>query len=97
MGLLLAELRFNAASGPCWDLALLLLTRRQASLGLPGRYHLQRLLTAREEDALEVAPPANTEALEAYAEGTASQLLFLQVSTLDASPDVYWSLLQVGC
>jgi len=43
------------------------------------RYRLQRIITAREEDLLRTAAPESVEALESYAEGTASQLLYLQL------------------
>ncbi|KAK9803446.1 hypothetical protein WJX73_001804 [Symbiochloris irregularis] len=50
----------------------------QISLGLPDRYHLQRIVSAREKDALSPVPPGSCRELEDYAEGTMSQLLFLQ-------------------
>lgn len=43
------------------------------------RYRLQKIIGTRETDLLETDPPATLEQLEAYAEGTASQLLQLQV------------------
>ena len=43
------------------------------------RYRLQKILNVREHDMLESDPPASLHALEEYAEGTASQLLQLQV------------------
>jgi NADH dehydrogenase [ubiquinone] 1 alpha subcomplex assembly factor 6 len=43
------------------------------------RYRLQRVVTAREEDMLRTQPLADLAAAEAYAEGTASQLLYLQL------------------
>ena len=43
------------------------------------RYRLQKILNVREHDMLESDPPATLQALEEYAEGTASQLLQLQV------------------
>ncbi len=43
------------------------------------RYRLQRIVDAREQDLLQPGQPVETAQLEAYAEGTASQLLYLQV------------------
>ena len=43
------------------------------------RYRLQRVVSAREEDALTPATPRSLAALEQYAEGTDAQLLLLQV------------------
>lgn len=43
------------------------------------RYRLQKIINVREQDLLEPDPPATLQALEDYAEGTASQLLQLQV------------------
>ena len=43
------------------------------------RYRLQRMVTTREEDLLRAGPPPSLAALEAYGEGTASQLLYLQM------------------
>jgi NADH dehydrogenase [ubiquinone] 1 alpha subcomplex assembly factor 6 len=43
------------------------------------RYRLQQIVNAREQDLLNPGQPADTAQLEAYAEGTASQLLYLQV------------------
>ena len=50
-------------------------------LGLPrsANYHLQRIISTREADAADRQLPATLADLEAYAEGTASQLLTLQV------------------
>jgi hypothetical protein len=49
------------------------------------RYRLQKILNVREHDMLESDPPATLQALEEYAEGTASQLLQLQVVTLSST------------
>ena len=49
------------------------------------RYRLQKIINVREHDMLESDPPANIQALEEYAEGTASQLLQLQVVHLPDS------------
>ena len=46
------------------------------------RYRLQRIVDAREQDLLRPGQPEETAQLEAYAEGTASQLLYLQVCRL---------------
>lgn len=43
------------------------------------RYRLQRVITAREEEALRAAAPPNLDALEAAAEGAHSQLIYLQL------------------
>ncbi|KAI7839929.1 hypothetical protein COHA_006323 [Chlorella ohadii] len=43
------------------------------------RYRLQQLVSAREEDLLRTEQPASLAALERYAEGTAGQLLHLQL------------------
>ena len=43
------------------------------------RYRLQRVIATREEDMLRTAQPATLAAVEDYAEGTASQLLYLQL------------------
>ena len=52
-------------------------------LGLsPGaRYHLQRIVNTREADAAAKHAPGSVADLEKYAEGTASQLLILQVGS----------------
>jgi NADH dehydrogenase [ubiquinone] 1 alpha subcomplex assembly factor 6 len=47
------------------------------------RYHLARLIDARETD-LDDDPPANLAALEAYAEDTSSRLIYLALEVLDA-------------
>ena len=44
------------------------------------RYRLQRLISTREEDLVGMHRMGATAALEKYAEGTSSQLLYLQVS-----------------
>jgi NADH dehydrogenase [ubiquinone] 1 alpha subcomplex assembly factor 6 len=64
-------------SPPAQPVALALadaLRRRQLS-----RYRLQRIVSAREEDLLRPGAPPSLAALELYAEGTASQLLLLQL------------------
>ncbi len=43
------------------------------------RYRLQRIVSTREADLLSPAPPPTLAALEAYGEGTSSQLLQLQL------------------
>lgn len=43
------------------------------------RYRLQKIVNARELDLIEPDPPATLQQLESYAEGTASQLLQLQL------------------
>lgn len=43
------------------------------------RYRLQQLVSAREEDLLRTEQPASLAALERYADGTAGQLLLLQL------------------
>ena len=64
--------------------------RRTASLQLglsPGaRYHLQRIVSTRETDAAAKQAPASIAELEKYAEGTASQLLTLQVTSSHIVP-----------
>ena len=45
------------------------------------RYRLQRLIGTREEDLVGMHRMGSIAALEKYAEGTASQLLYLQVCT----------------
>ncbi|KAJ9505397.1 hypothetical protein QJQ45_009574 [Haematococcus lacustris] len=53
---------------------------------LPGSamkaYPMKRLLEAREADALDTQPPLAVDGLEQYAEGTASQLLYLQLAAV---------------
>jgi hypothetical protein len=53
------------------------------------RYRLQKILNVREHDMLESDPPASLQALEEYAEGTASQLLQLQVVPLASIADAH--------
>lgn len=56
------------------------ITHHQVNIREPlTRYRLQKIINVREHDMLESDPPANLQALEEYAEGTASQLLQLQV------------------
>ena len=60
------------------------------------RYRLQQIVNAREKDLLNPGQPAEIAQLEAYAEGTASQLLYLQVShaafvTLSATMSITYS------
>lgn len=43
------------------------------------RYRLQQIVGTREDDLLRTEPPASLAALEAYADGTAGQLLHLQL------------------
>ena len=43
------------------------------------RYRLQQIVNTREQDLLQRSQPEATAELESYADGTASQLLFLQV------------------
>ena len=43
------------------------------------RYRLQKMVNTREADMLEAEPPPTLKQLEDYAEGTATQLLQLQV------------------
>lgn len=43
------------------------------------RYRLQRLISTREEDLIGMHKMGSIAALEKYAEGTSSQLLYLQV------------------
>eukprot|EP00877_Chromochloris_zofingiensis_P009041 jgi/Chrzof1/4390/Cz14g11110.t1 len=45
-----------------------------------NRYHLKRILDTRESDLLDNQPPLTMTDLEQYAEGTASQLLYLQLA-----------------
>lgn len=45
-----------------------------------GRYQLRRMLDAREADALAHQTPLTLGDLEAYAEATASQLMYLQLA-----------------
>lgn len=45
------------------------------------RYRLQRLISTREEDLVGMHKMGSIPALEKYAEGTSSQLLYLQVET----------------
>ena len=49
------------------------------------RYRLQRLISTREEDLVGMHKMGSVAALEKYAEGTSSQLLYLQVSNLLSS------------
>lgn len=49
------------------------------------RYRLQRLISTREEDLVGMHKMGSVAALEKYAEGTSSQLLYLQVSGLHNS------------
>ena len=44
------------------------------------RYRLQRLISTREEDVVGMHRMGSISALEKYAEGTSSQLLYLQVT-----------------
>lgn len=44
-----------------------------------SRYSFKRIIDAREADFLDPQPPLELAALESYAEGTASQLMYLQV------------------
>mgnify|MGYP001807218472 CR=1 FL=1 len=44
-----------------------------------SRYSFKRIIDVRESDFLDPQPPLDMGALESYAEGTASQLLYLQV------------------
>ncbi len=46
-----------------------------------SRYSFKRMIDAREADFLDPQPPLELAALESYAEGTASQLMYLQVGT----------------
>lgn len=58
------------------------LTALQASLeSCPGikKYHIKRILDAREADLLDPQPPIELSGLESYAESTATQLLLLQL------------------
>lgn len=50
------------------------------------RYRLQKIVNARELDLIEPDPPATLQQLESYAEGTASQLLQLQVMCWQCCP-----------
>lgn len=50
------------------------------------RYRLQQIVNSREQDLLQPSQPEATAELESYAEGTASQLLFLQVASLTLRP-----------
>lgn len=50
------------------------------------RYRLQQIINTREQDLLEPSQPQATAELEAYAEGTATQLLFLQVPSASCAP-----------
>jgi NADH dehydrogenase [ubiquinone] 1 alpha subcomplex assembly factor 6 len=49
-----------------------------------SRYQLKRLLDTRESDALSAQPPLTLDHLEQYAEGTASQLQYLQLAAAGA-------------
>ena len=53
----------------------------QLDLSPGARYHLQRIVNTREADAAAKHAPGSVADLEQYAEGTASQLLILQVSS----------------
>ncbi len=46
-----------------------------------ARYRLQRIVNTRESDIINAGPPRDIASVEDYAEGTASQLVQLQVST----------------
>jgi NADH dehydrogenase [ubiquinone] 1 alpha subcomplex assembly factor 6 len=49
--------------------------------GLPiKKYNLKRILDSRETDLLDAQPPLSIEGLERYSEGSASQLLYLQLA-----------------
>jgi len=50
------------------------------------RYRLQQIINTREQDLLEPSQPQAIAELEAYAEGTATQLLFLQVRSAYCMP-----------
>ncbi len=54
------------------------------------RYRMQRILTTREEDLASKDPPPTLRSLEAYGEGTASQLLQLQVMVQAAQAELAW-------
>lgn len=45
-----------------------------------SRYSFKRIIDAREADFLDPQPPLELAALESYAEGTASQLMYLQLA-----------------
>eukprot|EP00200_Dunaliella_tertiolecta_P012209 CAMPEP_0202371806 /NCGR_PEP_ID=MMETSP1127-20130417/3143_1 /ASSEMBLY_ACC=CAM_ASM_000462 /TAXON_ID=3047 /ORGANISM="Dunaliella tertiolecta, Strain CCMP1320" /LENGTH=360 /DNA_ID=CAMNT_0048968171 /DNA_START=84 /DNA_END=1166 /DNA_ORIENTATION=+ len=45
------------------------------------QYHFKRIIDTRENDLLDPQPPLTVEGLEQYAEGTASQLLYLQLAS----------------
>lgn len=50
------------------------------------RYRLQRLISTREEDLVGMHKMGSIAAMEKYAEGTSSQLLYLQVESLQSLP-----------
>eukprot|EP00798_Chlamydomonas_sp_ICE-L_P014327 gene14327-20313_t len=54
--------------------------------GVPlKKYHFSRLIDTREQDMVDSQPPLTMEGLETYAEGTASQLLYLQLGAAQVS------------
>ncbi|KAI8471363.1 MAG: isoprenoid synthase domain-containing protein [Monoraphidium minutum] len=62
-----------------------------------GRYNLRRIIDAREEEFMRDKPPLTLEELEAHCEGTASQLLYLQLAAAGiASRDADHAASHVG-
>lgn len=62
----------------------------QAIAPLPNtQSHLLRIVSTLEKDFMKSQPPANLSDLEQYAEGTSSQLLYLQVQRFVFVP---WTL-----
>lgn len=51
-----------------------------------SRYHFRKIIDAREEDVLQTGPPLSLKQLEQYCEGTACQLLLLQLGVEASRP-----------